>query len=123
MLYRPLGVTGLTVSELGYGCASWWGKPAFDERTALGLVHAALDGGVTLFDTGASYSGGEAEPRLGRALKGRDLTRLVVASKAGTYYADRRVRRDFSPGAVTESAERSLRNLRLEMLPLLQLHG
>jgi 1-deoxyxylulose-5-phosphate synthase len=124
MLYRPLGRTGLTVSEVGFGCASWWGKPAFDERTALGLVHAALDLGVTLFDTGASYSAGEAEPRLGRALKGRDVSRLVIASKTGTYHAGSgRIARDFSPSAIRASAERSLQNLGLDALPLLQLHG
>jgi aryl-alcohol dehydrogenase-like predicted oxidoreductase len=124
MLYRPLGPTGLTVSEIGFGAASWWGKPAFDERKALGLVHAAIDGGVTFFDTGASYSAGEAEPRLGRALKGHDATKLVVASKAGTFHAGGgRIGRDFSPQAVIASAEQSLRNLGLEVLPLLQLHG
>jgi aryl-alcohol dehydrogenase-like predicted oxidoreductase len=123
MLYRPLGRTGLNVSEIGFGCASWWGKPAFDERRALELVHAALDLGVTLFDTGASYSGGHAEPRLGRALRGRDVSKLVIATKAGTYAAGGKVRRDFSPGAIRASAERSLRNLGLEVLPLLQLHG
>ena len=124
MLYRSLGRTGLTVSEIGYGCASWWGKPAFPEATALGLVHAALDLGVTFLDTGASYSAGEAEPRLGRALKGRDVSRLVVATKAGTFHAGGgRIGRDFSPAAVTASAERSLRNLGLDVLPLLQLHG
>ena len=123
MLYRPLGRTGLTVSEIGFGAASWWGKAAMDEAEAVWLVRAALDGGVTLFDTGAAYSGGEAEPRLGRALKGQDVSRLVVATKAGTYFADGRVRRDFSPAAVTASAERSLRALGLGTLPLLQLHG
>lgn len=124
MLYRPLGRTGLTVSEIGFGCSGFWGKPGFAEREALGLVHAAIDLGVTLFDTGASYSAGEAEPRLGRALKGRDVSRLVVASKAGTYPAGGgRIRRDFSPGAVRASAERSLRSLGLETLSLLQLHG
>jgi aryl-alcohol dehydrogenase-like predicted oxidoreductase len=124
MLYRPLGATGLTVSEIGFGCASWWGKPAFSERAALGLVHAAIEAGVTLFDTGASYSGGQAEPRLGRALKGRDVSRLVIASKAGTYAAGRgRIGRDFSAAAVRASAERSLRNLGIETLGLLQLHG
>ena len=124
MLYRPLGRTGLTVSEIGFGCASWWGKPAFDERTALALVHAALDLGITLFDTGASYSAGEAETRLGRALKGRDPSRLVIATKAGTYHAGAgRIARDFSPTAIRASAERSLANLGLEALPLLQLHG
>lgn len=124
MLYRPLGRTGLTVSEIGLGCASWWGKPAFPEREALGLVHRAIDLGVTFFDTGASYSAGEAEPRLGRALAGRDLAGLVVATKAGTYHAGGgRIARDFSSAAVTASAERSLRNLGLDVLPLLQLHG
>ncbi|HVI30493.1 aldo/keto reductase [Phenylobacterium sp.] len=124
MLYRPLGRTGLTVSEIGYGCASWWGKPAFPEAMAVGLVHAAIDLGVTFLDTGASYSAGEAEPRLGRALKGRDVSGLVVATKAGTFHAGGgRIGRDFSPAAVTASAERSLRNLGLDVLPLLQLHG
>ena len=123
MLYRPLGRTGLSVSEIGFGAASWWGKPQFSESAALALVHAALDGGVTFFDTGASYSGGHAEPRLGRALRGRDTSGLVVASKAGTFAAGGRIGRDFSPGAVVASAERSLRNLGLDALPLLQLHG
>lgn len=124
MLYRPLGRTGLTVSEIGFGCAGWWGKPAFPEATALGLVHHALDAGVTLFDTGASYSAGEAEPRLGRALKGRDVSGLVIATKAGTFHAGGgRIGRDFSPAAVVASAERSLAKLGLEVLPLLQLHG
>lgn len=124
MRYRPLGRTGLTVSELGFGCASWWGKPAFDERTALGLVHEAIDRGVTLFDTGASYSAGGAEPRLGRALKGRDVSGVVIATKAGTYHAGGgRIARDMSPAAIVASAERSLKVLGLEALGLLQLHG
>jgi aryl-alcohol dehydrogenase-like predicted oxidoreductase len=123
MLYRPLGRTGLTVSEIGFGAASWWGMRRFPEAEALGLVEAALQGGVTLFDTGAAYSRGDAEPRLGRALRGRDVGRLVVATKAGTYFEGGRVRRDLSPSAVVASAERSLGNLGLEVIPLLQLHG
>ena len=123
MNYRPLGSTGLAVSEIGLGCASWWGQKAFDERQAIALVHAALDHGVTFFDTGAAYSGGEAEPRLGRALKGRALDGVVVATKAGTRHDGRRVVRDFSTAAIERSVERSLRNLGLDGLPLLQLHG
>ncbi len=123
MLYRPLGLTGFVVSEIGFGAASWWGKPQFSEAAASRLVHAALEGGVTFFDTGASYSGGHAEPRLGRALKGQDLSKLVVATKAGTFASEGRIRRDFSVTAIVASAERSLRNLGLEALPLLQLHG
>ncbi len=123
MLYRPLGRTGLTVSEIGLGCASYWGKPGFDERTAIRLVHEAIDHGVSFFDTGASYSEGHAEPRLGRALKGRDVSGLVIATKAGTRAAGGRVERDIGLAAVTASVERSLRNLGLDALPLLQLHG
>jgi 1-deoxyxylulose-5-phosphate synthase len=123
MRYRPLGRTGLSVSEIGFGAASWWGKVQFSEDAAIRLVHTALEGGVTFFDTGASYCGGHAEPRLGRALKGRDASALVVATKAGTFVAGGRIGRDFSAAAVTDSAERSLRNLGLDVLPLLQLHG
>jgi aryl-alcohol dehydrogenase-like predicted oxidoreductase len=123
MLYRPLGSTGLTVSEIGFGCASWWGRKAFSETQALRLVHAAVDRGVTFFDTGAAYSGGEAEPRLGRALKGVDTSRLVVATKAGTRFETGRTVREMTPQAIEAGAVRSLRRLGLEALPLLQLHG
>jgi aryl-alcohol dehydrogenase-like predicted oxidoreductase len=115
MLYRPLGSTGLTVSEIGFGCASWWGRKAFSETQALRLVHAAVDRGVTFFDPGAAYSGGEAEPRLGRALK--------VATKAGTRFETGRTVREMTPQAIEAGAVRSLRRLGLEALPLLQLHG
>lgn len=124
MLYRPLGRTGLTVSEIGLGCASWWGMKAFPEAEAQALVHAAIDHGVTFFDTGASYSHGEAEPRLGRALVGRAKDRLVIATKAGTYHAGGgRIARNFAPAAIEASLARSLQNLGVEAVGLLQLHG
>ncbi|MDP3172876.1 MAG: aldo/keto reductase [Phenylobacterium sp.] len=124
MLYRSLGATALVVSEIGFGCASYWGKPQFAEREAIGLVHQAIEAGVTFFDTGASYARGEAEPRLGRALKGRDASRLVIASKAGTrHVGGGRIVRDMSPAGVVASAEASLQRLGLDVLPLLQLHG
>ena len=123
MHYRPLGTTGLKVSEIGLGCASWWGRREFSETEALRLLHAALERGVTLFDTGASYSKGEAEPRLGRALKGRNTDKLVIATKAGTRFERGRTVRDMSAKAIEASVVRSLSNLSLESLPLLQLHG
>ena len=123
MRYRPLGNTGFKVSEIGLGCASWWGQTQFSEKEAHRLVHAALDQGVTLFDTGASYSRGNAEPRLGRALKGRQVDHLVIATKAGTRFQSGRIVRDMSALAIEASILTSLRTLGLESLPLLQLHG
>jgi aryl-alcohol dehydrogenase-like predicted oxidoreductase len=83
MLYRPLGMTGLRVSEIGLGCASYWGKKIFSEAEAIRIVHAAADYGVTFFDAGASYSVGNAEPRLGRALSGlKNKHDPVVATKS-----------------------------------------
>jgi len=121
--YRPLGRTGLTVSEIGLGCASYWGMRAFDERRAVALVHAAIDRGVTLFDTGPSYSAGNAEPRLGRALAGR-AAGLVVSTKVGTVRdAAGRLGKDFTPRGVVASVEASLRRLGLDSIAILYLHG
>jgi aryl-alcohol dehydrogenase-like predicted oxidoreductase len=125
MLYRSLGNTGLRVSEIGFGCASYWGKKVFDEAAAIRLIHTAIDHGVTMFDTGASYSGGNAEPRLGRALSGvQNKHDLLIATKAGSYTDERgKWREDFSPAGVRRTVEASLIRLGLDTIPLLHLHG
>ena len=123
MEQRPLGRTGLSVSAIGFGAASFWGHPAFPEADAVRLVHRALDLGVTLFDTGPAYSRGQAEARLGRALAGRDPSGLVIATKAGTRFGGGRVRRDMSLAAIEAGLELSRRRLGLDILPLVHLHG
>lgn len=125
MLYRRLGRTNLRISEIGLGCASFWGKRIFSEADAIRLVHAAADRGVTFFDTGSSYSGGNAEPRLGRAIAGlKNKHDLIVATKAGTRLGTSgRLYKDWSPGSVRRSVDDSLRHLQLDAIPLLQLHG
>jgi aryl-alcohol dehydrogenase-like predicted oxidoreductase len=123
MLTRALGTTGAQVSELGFGCASYWGRAMFPEAQAIGLVHQALELGVTFFDTGGSYGGGVAETRLGLALRGRDTSGLVIATKAGPKKVDGRLVRDYSPDAIEASLKRSRERLGLETIPLFQLHG
>jgi aryl-alcohol dehydrogenase-like predicted oxidoreductase len=125
MLYRPLGATGLQVSEVGLGCSGYWGKTIFAEAEAARLVHAAVDHGVTFFDTGPNYSGGNAEPRLGRALAGiKGKHDLVVATKAGSRLnAQGKKYKDFSPSGVRSTVEESLVRLKLDALPILQLHS
>ena len=123
---RPLGRTGRDVSELGLGCASYWARPGFPESRARAVFDTALACGITLFDTGGSYAGGEAERRLGRMLKapGVDPDDLVIATKAGTRSEHNgRIVRDFSPRGVVEQVDESLQRLDLERISLLQLHG
>ena len=124
MKRNTLGRTGLEVSELGFGCSSFWAKSAFPDRDALALVRAAIDLGINFFDTGSSYAAGQAERRLGAALHGHPRrAEVVVATKAGTRVsASGSTYKDFSADSVRESVEQSLRNLGLEAIPLLHLH-
>src|SRR5262245_43374113 len=124
MRYRVLGRTGLTVSELGFGCSGFWGRAAFSERKALGVLERAIGHGITFLDTGPSYGGGTAERRLGAVLRAYDPKKLVICSKVGTFINDRgSIYKDFSPGAVKISVQRSLERLHIDRLSVLHLHG
>lgn len=124
MKRRQLAGTDLEVSALGFGCSSWWAKSAFPEEAALALLHRAIEQGVTFFDTGSNYAGGQAERRLGKALREHRVGDLIVGTKAGTWVAPNgSFYRDFSPAAVRTGIEASLRNLGLERVDLLHLHG
>jgi aryl-alcohol dehydrogenase-like predicted oxidoreductase len=124
MKTRPVGTTGLRISELGFGCSSWWAKSAFPEPEALKLIHRAIESGINFFDTGSNYAGGQAERRLGIALQGDRGREIIVATKAGTWVAPNgSFFRDFTAAAVRRGLEASLRNLRRERVELLHLHG
>lgn len=120
---RQLGNTGFEISELGYGCGGFWGLKIFNERKAIKLVHQAVEMGVNFFDTGSSYSGGNAEPRLGKALKNLDTSNLLIGTKVGTHIDNKgRLYKDFSRKAIEKSVQQSLDNLTLNYIPLLQFH-
>jgi aryl-alcohol dehydrogenase-like predicted oxidoreductase len=123
MKTRKLGKTGRSISVMGYGCGGYWGYNIFDEKKAIGLVHQAIDGGVTFFDTGASYSGGNAEVRLGKAIKGIDTSKLIIGTKVGTVKKGKKLVKDFSCDSIFKQVENSLKNLGLDSIPLLQLHS
>lgn len=120
---RKLGRRGIEISVMGFGCGGYWGLDIFDEKTASRLVHMAVDAGVNFFDTGASYSGGNAEIRLGRILANINSDKLIIGTKAGTVIRNGKLLKDYSPASITRQVEASLKNLRLDRLPLLQLHG
>ncbi len=122
---RLLGKTGIKISEIGLGCASFWGKNIFSEKTAIRIVHNALDKGVNFFDTGHSYSAGNAEIRLGKALSHlTDKSNLCLSTKAGTRLNNKgQLFKDFSTDWVAESCHQSLKKLSVDTLGVFHLHG
>ncbi|MBW3603962.1 MAG: aldo/keto reductase [Actinobacteria bacterium] len=120
MRYRRLGKTGYKVSEIGFG--SWaiggdWG--ATDDEAAMTTLHAAVDAGVTFFDTADVYGDGHSERLLGRLRRERD-DELVVATKVGRRGAlDPDV---YTYDTLRDWMERSRDNLEVDRLDLVQLH-
>src|ERR687885_1986982 len=84
MLTRQLGKNGPTVSALGLGCmgmSDLYG-PA-DREESIATIHAALDAGITLLDTGDFYGMGHNELLIREALQGRDRESLQISVKFG----------------------------------------
>ena len=80
---RELGATGLKVFPIALGCMGMSGMyGASDENESIATIHAALDAGVTLLDTGDFYGAGHNEMLIGRALKGR-RDRALLSVKFG----------------------------------------
>jgi aryl-alcohol dehydrogenase-like predicted oxidoreductase len=120
---RRLGNSGLAVSVVGLGTNNFGMKLDFDATRA--VVHAALDHGITLFDTADSY--GDSETRLGEILEGK-RDDIVLATKFGSDV--RRLGQDNgtdwdargSRRYVRKAVENSLRRLRTDWIDLYQLH-
>jgi len=122
MEYRTFGRTGWKVSAIGFG--AWgiggdvWGPT--DDKTSLATLHRAIDLGVNFFDTADVYGDGHSEQLIAEVRKARS-EQIIVATKAG-----RRLNPHIASGYnrqnLTSFVERSLRNLQMETLDLLQLH-
>ena len=85
MRYRQIGDTGVTVSEVGFGvwtlAAGWWG--AYTDDEAARLMHAAVERGVTFFDTADTYGQGRGETILQHAFPGTERDKIVIGAKFG----------------------------------------
>src|SRR3954454_16606411 len=123
MTYQQLGTSGLTVSVVGIGCNNFGARMADEDVPR--VVDAAIDAGVTLFDTADIYGGaGGSESLLGAALKGK-RDQVVLATKfgmdmAGANGPDWGVRG--SRRYIRLAVESSLRRLRTDWIDLYQLH-
>jgi len=121
MNYRSFGRTGWQVSEIGFGAwaiGAEWGPVS--EEDALLALHAAIDQGVNFIDTADVYGDGRSEQIIARTLKQRS-ERIYVATKAGRRL-DPHTADGYNQENITAFVERSLRNLQVETIDLLQLH-
>ncbi len=121
MNYRPFGRTGWQVSEIGFGAwaiGAEWGSVS--EEDAIAALHASLDNGVNFIDTADVYGDGRSERLISKVLKERS-ERVYVASKAGRRL-NPHVPEGFTKENLTKFIERSLQNLAVEALDLVQLH-
>lgn len=112
------------VSRLGFGVSGAHGTPLVRRTETITLIEQAASLGVTVFDTAPAYGNGEAERRLGSALKRVDRDSLHVMTKAGlSSHGLAGRRRDFSPDAIEASVRASLMRLGLDGVDTLFLHG
>jgi len=125
MSFRRLGTSGLVVSVVGIGCNNFGRKLDADGTRA--VVDAAIDAGITLFDTADIYGDphGSSEECLGQALKGR-RDQVVLATKFGMDMeglngADHGARG--SRSYIVRAVEASLRRLETDYLDLYQIHA
>jgi aryl-alcohol dehydrogenase-like predicted oxidoreductase len=124
MTYRQLGDSGLTVSTIGLGCNQIGSKLDFDATRR--VVEAAVDLGITLFDTADMYGAepGASETLLGQALVGR-RDHVVVATKFGKPMRGTTLPEHEARGSrryIRASIDASLRRLRMDHVDLYQMH-
>jgi aryl-alcohol dehydrogenase-like predicted oxidoreductase len=119
--HRHLGRSGLLVSEISYGNWLTHGSQV-EEEQALACVRAALDNGITTFDTADVYAGTKAESVLGRALKGERRQGLEVFTKVFWPTGPAPNDRGLSRKHILESIDGSLQRLQTDYVDLYQAH-
>jgi len=131
MQYRPLGRTGMYVSEICLGTMTFGGRGfhramgAVDQAGATAFVERALEHGVNFIDTADVYSEGEAERMLGQALKDAGVPRreVVIATKVRGRVGPGPNAIGLSRGHIMDAVEGSLQRLGTEYIDLYQIHG
>ena len=122
---RRLGKTGLEVSVIGLGLWAIGGKDwgPTDDRESLGTIDAALDAGITFFDTADVYGDGHSERLLGTAMNGR-RDRFIVATKIGWTGFDeaRKCSAYDTVDKLIAGVEGSLRRLNTDYFDVIQRH-
>jgi len=121
MEYRRLGSSGMYVSEVSYGNWITHGSQV-EEDAAIKCVHAALDAGITTFDTADVYAGTKAEVVLGKALKGVRRESYELFTKVYWPTGSGKNDRGLSRKHIMESVHASLKRLNTDHIDLYQMH-
>jgi aryl-alcohol dehydrogenase-like predicted oxidoreductase len=119
MRTRALGDGGPEVSVVGLGTNNFGGR--IDYEQSLAVIDAALEAGVTLFDTADIYGQGTSEEFIGRALEGR-RDRVLIATKFGKPMDERPEERRGNPDYIRAAVEDSLSRLRTDVIDVYQMH-
>ena len=128
MRYRTFGRTGWQVSEIGYGMWGMAGWTGSSDEESLASLDRAVELGCNFFDTAFAYGEGHSEELLGQTLRRHPGKRLYVATKVPPKNrqwpgkAQYRVEDVFPADHILEYAAKSLQNLGVETMDLLQLH-
>jgi aryl-alcohol dehydrogenase-like predicted oxidoreductase len=121
MQHRPLGRTGVSVSQFCLGTMMFgsWGNPDHDE--SIRIIHAALDAGINFIDTADVYGAGESEEIVGKALAGR-RDDVVLATKFHNPMGEDLNQRGNSRRWIMRAVEDSLRRLGTDWIDVYQVH-
>ncbi len=123
MKYKKYIKDSINISEIGLG--AWQlgqnsGWKSMTEMEAVELVHKSVDLGINFFDTAPNYGHGTGEERLGKALKGKDRSKIVINTKFGHTHTGTL---NFSSDYIRESLEGSLRRLQVDYIDSLIIHN
>jgi len=124
MQQRALGKSGLEVSAIGFGCMglSFGYGPATSRDDGIAIIRAAVDGGVTFFDTAEAYGPFTNEELVGEAL-GPVRDQVVIATKFGfKFEGGKQAGLDSRPAHIREVADASLTRLKTDRIDLLYQH-
>ncbi len=135
MIQRELGQSGIQVTALAMGTwaigGAWWGGT--DEADSIAAIRRGLDEGINLIDTAPMYGCGLSEELVGKAIRGRDRSQIVVATKCGLnwwagegeFFFEKdglTVYRNLRPEQIRYEVEQSLKRLGTDYIDLYQTH-
>lgn len=124
MEYQRIASTDLMISRIGFGC---WaigdhGYGNIEDSESIRAIRKALDCGINFFDTADVYGFGHSEKILGKAL-GPQRNKVVVATKFGLAWNENgKTFKDCSPKRIVEALEESLKRLKIDCIPIYQIH-